>query len=356
MYNNSIQLFYDQYGCLPGDCNAIQISSISPQAALACANNQGNQYNVTQSLGANCSSNNSQSMNINFPNSYSSITPNISVNSCGNGIDTFTCSIQNITGSGFTINLVRTDINWGWCAVVSINYSISTGAIIDPTCCKPITSATALANTANTEIYNMFGTGAIESTTKRSCMFQELQAAGFINGKIKSNNPLTDSIAGGTIPVSVVNSKMAWDYRKSSGLEASVNRFPLPFELGYYTNLVNYWTGRHMFILRDANIINGLNLDITGASGQITGGANYAISSNLTQKLDSKFDDGLPYGGNIVGGLTISSWHATPNISCNTFSGSGSTTSSGNITNNTYLSSNDISKGCLVAFLVSAIT
>ncbi len=76
-----------------------------------------------------------------------------------------------------------------------------------------ISSVCTTLNTTmdNSHVYNEFSTRGIESATKRTCMFQELQAAGYLpsspiniqynSSNTSSTNPLTDSIAGSTIPL-----------------------------------------------------------------------------------------------------------------------------------------------------------
>jgi hypothetical protein len=112
---------------------------------------------------------------------------------------------------------------------------------------------------------------------------------------------------------------------------------------------------RHMFVLRDANTAteqNELFYDIafTMRPTSYPGTTKYGINSLMAHKLDTKFDDGLPYGGNIIGGKTVTGLFtdATGTI-CNT----SKNDSQGSAAAATYTDSIDITKGCLVAFITN---
>ncbi len=76
----------------------------------------------------------------------------------------------------------------------------------------------------------------------------------------------------------------------------------------------------------------------------------YGLTASVTQKLDSKFDDGLPYAGNIVGGRNAAEW-GNSKTSCNNVV--TPSTINANITSSVlYLNSNSILNGCLVSFMV----
>ncbi len=289
MYNNSIQLFYDQYGCLPGDCSAMQIPDL---------------------------------------------TANISAS----------CTIVNTT-------------------------------------------------TGVSSVYNLLNSGMIESSAKRTCMFQELQAAGYLSsGSVSNLNTgltLTDSVAGVNIPYAKFNKKSAWDYRS---IQTGVNSFcvlsPPSISSAYnstttpgincangngygtFSFIVTYnpavnsliipmelaspdlqFIGNNSLILRDANTTAGLTTDITISEVNGINGLSPSVSSSMAQKLDLKFDDGMPYSGYIAGGLPASGTWGLFN-SCNTFSLSGTIITTGAV----YYSTNNIKTGCILAFLIKNIS
>ncbi len=121
-------------------------------------------------------------------------------------------------------------------------------------------------------------------------------------------------------------------------------------------------------MLRDANVTPGicsyLTYNISGSG--VDSCVKCAVSASFTQKLDTKFDDGMPYSGAILGTLTKQDWNFGNNINisgnCNTlkegtFAMVGATAQWQGAFDPSvisYLPSNDISKGCLPVFLVQS--
>ena len=64
--------------------------------------------------------------------------------------------------------------------------------------------------------------------------------------------------------------------------------------------------------------------------------------------MDSKFDDGLPYSGDIVGAVNLTDWNSAANISCH--SNNAATTVVSTITSVLYATTNNVSSGCLAVF------
>lgn len=262
MLNNSIQMFYNQYGCLPGDCTANQVTDLTK-------------------LGLNslCTTN----------------TPYV----------------------------VCTDNTNGCPAATPLN------------------------------------TGSIETATKRTCMMYSLQLAGYINGVNTSYATLTDSIAGQNIPIAKFSRQAAWDFRvltpqstTNAGLQNPVsNMITLPSEVSY---IINGYGNDLFLLLEKAQYITGPTADMALIQSAISGGAQYIISSKLAYKLDNKFDDGLPYSGNIISGLDVIdviNSNSGTNTSCNLLALMPA--SPFDVTPyNKYLQSNAISSGCLTGYVI----
>ncbi len=90
-------------------------------------------------------------------------------------------------------------------------------------------------------------TNLIESTTKRSCQFIELQLAGFITGIDPRYTTLTDSVAGKNIPYAKFDKIGAWDFRyiASGGYVAVSGSYVFPQELTFISSSIN----RHQLTL-----------------------------------------------------------------------------------------------------------
>ncbi len=209
-------------------------------------------------------------------------------------------------------------------------------------------------NTAANGSFVSLKTNVIESITKRSCQFIELQLAGFITGIDPKYITLTDSIAGKNIPYAKFNKIGAWDFRyiPSGGFITVSDSYAFPQELAYISSSIN----RHQLTLVGANTATGNNYDLYQNSGVACSAGScdsiqkYGLTASVTQKLDSKFDDGLPYAGNIVGGRNAAEW-SNNKISCNNVVTPA--TVNANMTSSVlYLNSNSIPDGCLVSFMV----
>jgi hypothetical protein len=174
-----------------------------------------------------------------------------------------------------------------------------------------------------------------------------LQLAGFIggvdptyianptvaNGPLSTNN-LADSVAGKNMPFAKFSKNAAWDYlyllggTPVGGVGPASSTYtgsaPAEFILSVFsgngstTSLANTIVGNHAIILRDANIKIGSASSTTNTPGNpglygsyysatsirnlYSSDVQSGISSYLSQKLDSKFDDGMPLTGNIFAG------------------------------------------------------
>jgi prepilin-type N-terminal cleavage/methylation domain-containing protein len=210
-------------------------------------------------------------------------------------------------------------------------------------------------------------TGSIETIAKTTCMMQSLQSAGYISG-VNKNATLIDSIAGINLPIAKFSKLAAWDFRvfpeKNVANVLTYREFisdmiPMPLE---FNSLVGRgWENKNVLLLRQATQYAGQTGNIANYYTQPADSTQlYGISANLTQKLDLKFDDGNPYSGNIMGGLNYYDVFVNDNktgVSCNTINvdvaGYGQYPVP---TNETYLSSKDINRGCIVGFYMDMPT
>ena len=233
--------------------------------------------------------------------------------------------------------------------------------------------STSLPNICGTPVgatagayYGSVNTGSIESTRKRTCMMLELQAAGYISGLTMvtsaSETVLSSSVVNANIPYAKFSKQAAWDYRLvTPALVAAVaNSITIPRANGIGS--LASWSGSHQLTLRDS-----LATTITTASATPVGDivststaapATYPMSAVLAQKLDLKFDDGLPYSGNISGGrnLTDSAVATALTVAtapCTTLVTTGSEATAANVTASVaYNNSNNINLGCIVSYLI----
>jgi prepilin-type N-terminal cleavage/methylation domain-containing protein len=209
-------------------------------------------------------------------------------------------------------------------------------------------------------------TGLVDRVGKRTCMMYSLKLSAFNSpaDTLVMTTSFSASVAGSTIPVAKFDSGAAWDFRSATGFTDALQQqdyaaASFPVEVGsgkdqftgeaYLGTLLN----RHMFVLRDANTAteqNELFYDIASIirPALYLGTTKYGINSLMAHKLDTKFDDGLPYGGNIIGGKTATGLYTdTMGTICNT----GNTTQGCAAAK--YTDSVDITKGCLVAFITN---
>ena len=221
---------------------------------------------------------------------------------------------------------------------------------------SPNTVAGGICFTNNTAANGSFvslKTNLIESATKRSCQFIELQLAGFITGVDPKYTTLTDSVAGKNLPYAKFNKIGAWDFRYFSDSHVlQTDSFPFPQEPEFNPNFTN----KHILLFSNATTIVGVLSDMVqyGSNGVLPNSLQYAVSSNIAKILDLKFDDGMPLTGLIESGMNSIAWNyrlgpnSGPTAHCSTMILPSYPTPP----NVSYLSSNDINNGCLVAFAV----
>lgn len=219
--------------------------------------------------------------------------------------------------------------------------------------------------------------GHIDSTAKRTCMMHSMQLAGYIGSDINvsTNQDLTASISGRTIPYAKFDKRASWDFRVVTGdtANAATSMFTMPIEAG--VGGLASWNKEHMLILRNSN----LNAVLLGSSGTpattdangdpvaavpaATGktydiavtdmaentGAGYAITAVMAGKLDTKFDDGQPLSGNIIAGRLAANFADTAASSCH----NNATGTAGVADAATYLREKDMNKSCIVAYKVA---
>jgi hypothetical protein len=240
----------------------------------------------------------------------------------------------------------------GDCATTMIDFAL------------PATCTNAVA--AGSETYNSFNTGSIHSLTKRTCMMISLKLAGYITDVSLLPANFTESVAGSNIPRSVFSKDAAWDIIKVANTGAAIGatipetgRIPMPIEAGVTGATANF-IGKHSLLLRNASTTAGTLLTIAPTVASLATGtsATYGVSARLTQKLDLKFDDGKPYSGNIIGALNLADWAATAiTSSCNSLTSVATAKTFASILPAvTYLNSNNVKNGCIVAFLADTST
>jgi len=212
--------------------------------------------------------------------------------------------------------------------------------------------------------YGSVNTGSIESGHKRTCMMLELQAAGYISGLTMATNAtelvLASSVVNANIPYAKFSRQAAWDYRLVTPVlvAAVANSTTIPRANGIGS--LASWSGSHQLTLRDslATSVAGTSIapagDIVSTS---TAPATYPMSSVLAQKLDLKFDDGLPYSGNISGGRNLTdsalaTFTTVATAPCTALLSKAESDSTGITASVAYNNSNNINLGCIVSYLV----
>ena len=216
--------------------------------------------------------------------------------------------------------------------------------------------------------YDAVNTGSIESSLKRTCMMLELQADNYLSGLNMAINAtaatLAGSVANANIPYAKFSRQAAWDYRLVTPILVSTaaNSITIPMANGIGSLLS--WAGSHQLTLRDSSVPTTAASTSTSVLpvGDITStstssGATYPISSLLAQKLDLKFDDGLPYSGTISGGRNLtdsgSSFTTVSTAPCTSLIATGGEANGTNITSSvTYNNSNNLNFGCIVSYLM----
>jgi len=200
----------------------------------------------------------------------------------------------------------------------------------------------------------------IWDVTKRTCAMHELELGGYINGVDHTYSTLTDSIANSNIPLAQFSKLASWDFRLATDGTASTpphGGYVFPIEAGLTGGSLANIANKHMLVLRAAILIsNGPDIALT----TLTSASVLSIlPANLTKKLDSKFDDGLPYFGRIVAGKNPGQLASSSSCTNIAFASAlpMSITDSANITNAvSYISSNNTGiNGCIVAYILSDI-
>jgi len=259
----------------------------------------------------------------------------------------------------------------GDCTATQVPDLITASTALSTSAC--FSSATPMFGAPNsaTVAYNALNTGGIESTFKRTCMMLELQAAGYLAGLTAPATPsalnMTGSVVNVNIPVAKFSKQAAWDYRTIQvNTGTNVLGVTVPYSVSYgslvATNPMSAWSGKNALVLRDSNVTAlGENTplatigDITSNSASATTQAKYAVSATLASKLDLKFDDGMPFSGNIASGRNVvdSALTGAAAVSChNLTTAENATTGAGIVGTVTYQQSNNINNGCLVAYAI----
>jgi len=217
----------------------------------------------------------------------------------------------------------------------------------------------------------VFNTSQIDNVIKRTCMMFELNLSRQLGGVdpfltpflntngLTTNVSLSDSVAGINIPYANFGRMASWDF---TWIGSNSTVMSIPIEAGKVginssgTVLsLGWWSGQHMLVLRNSSsLVNSATTDslLIGATvswGSVT--TVPAVSANIASKVDKKFDDGLPYGGTIMGGKSLPAMNAG-SISCND---SPTTLNSYSIDASfKYINSNSVSSGCYIAYLMES--
>ncbi len=342
-FNNAIFLFSTQYECLPGDCAANQIQDLLP------------------------------------------LLPN------------YTGPVFNLANSSLSAASSE-------CTPLSSSSGTTTGTPPPATgATPPATGSVASGLSTNFSL----NTGAIENASKRTCMMLELQAAGYLGGLryLYGYDSLYNTLAGKNLPTAKFSKSATWDYRVvtpayPASIISNVTTYTAPFVNGLGgcdsiaqniltanlksgQNTLYNWCGAHALILRNTSVVHGTNsyeiitnsvdntpltgstnltrnaaLDVSMSSAtNPVGGITYAIPSSMAYRLDSKFDDGLPYSGSISGARDPIDSNLPTSVACNTFYPTNNNIQE-NLANTVLASaiynvaSNDIKKGCIISYLI----
>lgn len=167
---------------------------------------------------------------------------------------------------------------------------------------------------AGTSIYSF--DGQIDTPTKRSCAFSQLQMQNYINGVTNSPVSTSASLAGSNLPFARFSLRAAWDLRASNTtglypIELSVNLGASPPSTTSAAFIYS-WIGTHALILRNAVYTSSSTLANDDIVSPPSGTVNGMLSPYMAGILDSKFDDGSPLTGIIISGVNNG---ATPSIS-----------------------------------------
>ncbi len=166
-----------------------------------------------------------------------------------------------------------------------------------------------------------------------------------------ANNALTDpnnfvslSIPTATNPqVPSLETQAMWDLRTVGSMSGSGF---YPFELNDTANLSS-WKNKHILIAR--NSVNTNDLTDTSATNTMA-----ALPAFIAKKLDIKYDDGMPYTGNIISGQNISTMGSGTGCTTSTTISTAAPTATSTIN---YIASgtNDLTNGCTVAWKLDVV-
>ena len=158
------------------------------------------------------------------------------------------------------------------------------------------------------------------------------------------NNFVSLSIPTATNPqVPSLETQAMWDLR-TVGSMASPGFYP--FELNDTANFSS-WKNKHILIAR--NSINTNDLIDTSATNTMA-----ALPAFMAKKIDIKYDDGMPYTGNIISGQNISKMGS--GTGCTTSTTISTATPTATSTTN-YIASgtSDLTNGCVVAWKLDVV-
>ncbi len=166
-----------------------------------------------------------------------------------------------------------------------------------------------------------------------------------------ANDALTDpsnfvslSIPTATNPqVPSFDTQAMWDLRTVGSMSGSGF---YPFELNDTANLSS-WKNKHILIAR--NSVNTNDLTDTSATNTMA-----ALPAFIAKKLDIKYDDGMPYTGNIISGQNISTMGSGTGCTTSTTISTAAPTATSTIN---YIASgtNDLTNGCTVAWKLDVV-
>jgi hypothetical protein len=158
------------------------------------------------------------------------------------------------------------------------------------------------------------------------------------------NNTISLSIPTATNPqVPSFDTQAMWDLRTVGSMSGSGF---YPFELNDTANLSS-WKNKHILIAR--NSVNTNDLTDTSATNTMA-----ALPTFIAKKIDIKYDDGMPYTGNIISGQNISKMSSGTGCTTSTTISTDAPTAAATIN---YIASgtSDLTNGCVVAWKLDAV-
>ena len=255
----------------------------------------------------------------------------------------------------------------GDCTAAQVPDLVVNSTALSTSGCFSIITPMFNAPNSATVAYNALNTGGIESTFKRTCMMLELQASGYLAGlSAPTALNMTGSVVNVNIPGAKFSKQAAWDFRTiQSTTGTNVLGITLPYSVAYGStstlSTLRSWAGKGVLVLRDSNVtLIGANTplatigDITSNSATAATQATYAVSALLASKLDTKFDDGLPFSGNIASGRnSVDSAATGAQGPCHDLDSAENNVGGGGIDSYVkYRQSNNVNTCCLVAYAI----